>query len=612
MIILGISAYYHDSACCLIKNGEIISAIQEERLTRKKHDASFPIKSINLCLKEAKISHSEIDYVVFYDKPFLKFERLLETYFAFAPKGFKSFLSSMPIWLKEKLFQKKLIIKELKNAFGKKTVWNNKLLFTEHHLSHAASAFFSSPYDKAAILTMDGVGEWTTTSVAIGHNNKINILKEINFPHSLGLLYSAFTFFTGFKINSGEYKLMGLAPYGKPIYAQIIKDKLVNIKEDGSFKLNMNYFDYCTGTTMTNNKFNKLFDGPPRRPESKLTIREMNIAASIQYVIEEIIIKIVKSIKKETQLDSLCLAGGVALNCVANGKLIKEKIFKNIWIQPASGDAGGSLGAALATYYIMLNNRRVVTKNEDNMKGSYLGPSFKNNQIEKTLSNYKAKFLKLNKSEIIDNVAKDLVKGKAIGWMQGKMEFGPRALGARSIIADPRSPKMQKLLNLKVKFRESFRPFAPSILRENLKEWFEIDQDSPYMLLVANVINEKIIKTNDEDKKLIGIDKLNITRSEIPSVTHVDYSARIQTVHRETNPMYYDLISKFNNLTGCPMVINTSFNIRGEPIVCTPEDALKCFMGTDLDILVIENFYLKKNEQKNLSFTNYKELYELD
>ncbi len=612
MIILGISAYYHDSACCLIKNGEIISAIQEERLTRKKHDASFPIKSINLCLKEAKISHSEIDYVVFYDKPFLKFERLLETYFAFAPKGFKSFLSSMPIWLKEKLFQKKLIIKELKNAFGKKTVWNNKLLFSEHHLSHAASAFFSSPYDKAAILTMDGVGEWTTTSVAIGHNNKINILKEINFPHSLGLLYSAFTFFTGFKINSGEYKLMGLAPYGKPIYAQIIKDKLINIKEDGSFKLNMNYFDYCTGTTMTNNKFNKLFDGPPRKPESKLTIREMNIAASIQYVIEEIIIKIVKSIKKETQLDSLCLAGGVALNCVANGKLIKEKIFKNIWIQPASGDAGGSLGAALATYYIMLNNRRVVTKNEDNMKGSYLGPSFKNNQIEKTLSNYKAKFLKLNKSEIIDNVAKDLVKGKAIGWMQGKMEFGPRALGARSIIADPRSPKMQKLLNLKVKFRESFRPFAPSILRENLKEWFEIDQDSPYMLLVANVINEKIIKTNDEDKKLIGIDKLNITRSEIPSVTHVDYSARIQTVHRETNPMYYDLISKFNNLTGCPMVINTSFNIRGEPIVCTPEDALKCFMGTDLDILVIENFYLKKNEQKNLSFTNYKELYELD
>ncbi len=612
MIILGISAYYHDSACCLIKNGEIISAIQEERLTRKKHDASFPIKSINLCLKEAKISHSEIDYVVFYDKPFLKFERLLETYFAFAPKGFKSFLSSMPIWLKEKLFQKKLIIKELKNAFGKKTVWNNKLLFSEHHLSHAASAFFSSPYDKAAILTMDGVGEWTTTSVAIGHNNKINILKEINFPHSLGLLYSAFTFFTGFKINSGEYKLMGLAPYGKPIYAQIIKDKLINIKEDGSFKLNMNYFDYCTGTTMTNNKFNKLFDGPPRKPESKLTIREMNIAASIQYVIEEIIIKIVKSIKKETQLDSLCLAGGVALNCVANGKLIKEKIFKNIWIQPASGDAGGSLGAALATYYIMLNNRRVVTKNEDNMKGSYLGPSFKNNQIEKTLSNYKAKFLKLNKSEIIDNVAKDLVKGKAIGWMQGKMEFGPRALGARSIIADPRSPKMQKLLNLKVKFRESFRPFAPSILRENLKEWFEIDQDSPYMLLVANVINEKIIKTNNEDKKLIGIDKLNITRSEIPSVTHVDYSARIQTVHRETNPMYYDLISKFNNLTGCPMVINTSFNIRGEPIVCTPEDALKCFMGTDLDILVIENFYLKKNEQKNLSFTNYKELYELD
>ncbi len=612
MIILGISGYYHDSAACLIKDGEIISAIQEERISRKKHDSSFPKNSILYCIKEAKISEEEIDYVVFYDKPFLKFERLLETYFAFAPKGFRSFVSSMPIWLKEKLFQKNLIIKELKKLFGKKTIWKNRLLFSEHHLSHAASAFFASPYKKAAILTMDGVGEWTTTSIAIGNENEIKIIKEINFPHSLGLIYSAFTYYAGFKVNSGEYKLMGLAPYGRPIFVETIKNNLITIKEDGSFKLNMNYFDYCTGLKMTNKKFNDLFGGEPRKPESNLTDKEMNIASSIQVVIEEIIIKIAKNIKKETNIDNLCLAGGVALNCVANGKLVKEKIFKDIWIQPASGDAGGALGSALAVYYLMLGNKRIVDKNRDSMKGSFLGPSYSENDIENILLKSKAHYSKLKIKEIVEKVSEDLKTGKAIGWMQGRMEFGPRALGGRSIIADPRSPKMQKLLNLKVKYRESFRPFAPSILREKLSEGFELEQDSPYMLLVANVKSSKIIKMTDDDKKLFGIDKLNIVRSEIPSVTHVDYSARIQTVHKDTNPVYYDLINKFNKITDCPIIINTSFNIRGEPIVCSPEDALKCFMGTELDILVIDNFYLKKIDQKELSKKNYKNLYELD
>ncbi len=612
MLILGISSYYHDSAACLVKDGEIISAIQEERISRKKHDSSFPKNSILYCIKDAKISEKEIDYVVFYDKPFLKFERLLETYFAFAPKGFRSFVSSMPIWLKEKLFQKNLIIKELKKIFGKKTIWKNRLLFSEHHLSHAASAFFVSPYKKAAILTMDGVGEWTTTSIAIGNENEIKIIKEINFPHSIGLIYSAFTYYAGFKVNSGEYKLMGLAPYGKPIFVETIKNNLITIKEDGSFKLNMSYFDYCTGLKMTNKKFNDLFGGEPRKPESNLTDKEMNIASSIQVVIEEIIIKIAKNIKKETNIDNLCLAGGVALNCVANGKLVKEKIFKNIWIQPASGDAGGALGSALAVYYLMLGNKRIVDRNRDSMKGSFLGPSYSENDIENILLKSKAQYSKLNMKEIVEKVSEDLKSGKAIGWMQGRMEFGPRALGGRSIIADPRSPKMQKLLNLKVKYRESFRPFAPSILRENLSEWFELEQDSPYMLLVANVKNTKIIKMSDDDKKLFGIDKLNIVRSEIPSVTHVDYSARIQTVHKDTNPVYYDLINKFNKITDCPIIINTSFNIRGEPIVCSPEDAIKCFMGTELDILVIDNFYLKKIDQKELSNKNYKNLYELD
>ena len=612
MIILGISSYYHDSAACLVKDGEIISAIQEERISRKKHDSSFPKNSILYCIKEAKISEKEIDYVVFYDKPFLKFERLLETYFAFAPKGFGSFVSSMPIWLKEKLFQKNLIIKELKKIFGKKTIWKNRLLFSEHHLSHAASAFFASPYKKAAILTMDGVGEWTTTSIAIGNENEIKIIKEINFPHSLGLIYSAFTYYAGFKVNSGEYKLMGLAPYGKPIFVETIKNNLITIKEDGSFKLNMSYFDYCTGLKMTNKKFNDLFGGEPRKPESNLTDKEMNIASSIQVVIEEIIIKIAKYIKKETNIDNLCLAGGVALNCVANGKLVKEKIFKNIWIQPASGDAGGALGSALAVYYLMLGNKRIVDRNRDSMKGSFLGPSYSENDIEKILLKSKAQYSKLNMKEIVEKVSEDLKSGKAIGWMQGRMEFGPRALGGRSIIADPRSPKMQKLLNLKVKYRESFRPFAPSILRENLSEWFDLEQDSPYMLLVANVKSTKIIKMTNDEKKLFGIDKLNIIRSEIPSVTHVDYSARIQTVHKDTNPVYYDLINKFNKITDCPILINTSFNIRGEPIVCSPEDAFRCFMGTELDTLVIENFYLKKNEQKDLLIKDYKNFYALD
>ena len=612
MIILGISSYYHDSAACLIKDGEILSAIQEERISRKKHDPSFPRNSILFCIKEANISEKEIDYVVFYDKPFLKFERLLETYFAFAPRGFRSFVSSMPIWLKEKLFQKNLIIKELKKIFGKKTIWKDRLLFSEHHLSHAASAFFVSPFKKAAILTMDGVGEWTTTSIAIGNENEIKILKEINFPHSLGLLYSAFTYYAGFKVNSGEYKLMGLAPYGKPIFVDIIKNNLIAIKEDGSFKINMSYFDYCTGLKMTNKKFNDLFGGEPRKPESNLTNKEMNIASSIQVVIEEIIIKIAKNIKKETDLENLCLAGGVALNCVVNGKLLKEKIFKNMWIQPASGDAGGALGAALAVYYLMLGNKREIDKNRDSMKGSFLGPSYSNNEIENILLKSKAQYYKLNTKEIVEKVSEDLKMGKAIGWMQGRMEFGPRALGGRSIIADPRSPNMQKLLNLKVKYRESFRPFAPSILREHLSEWFELEQDSPYMLLVADVKDTKIIKMTDDEKKLFGIDKLNIVRSNIPSVTHVDNSARIQTVHKDTNPIYYDLINKFNKLTDCPIIINTSFNIRGEPIVCSPEDALKCFMGTELDILVIENFYLKKSDQKELSNKNYKDLYELD
>ena len=612
MFILGISAFYHDSAACLIQDGDIIAAAQEERFTRIKHDSAFPSKAIKYCLKEAKISPDQIENIVFYEKPFLKFERLLETYLAFAPKGFVSFAKAMPVWIKDKLFQKSSIIKELKSILGKNTNWDKRLLFSEHHLSHAASAFYPSPFEKAAILTLDGVGEWTTTSLALGKGNDLKIIKEIKFPHSLGLLYSAFTYYTGFRVNSGEYKLMGLAPYGEPRYTELIKEKLINFADDGSFQLDMSYFDYATGLTMTNKKFDKLFGGHPRRSETNITQREMDLAASIQKVTEEIIIKLAYNISKETGEKNLCLAGGVALNCVANGILLREKIFDNIWIQPAAGDAGGALGAALSAWYSHHKKDRQITSDRDTMKGSYLGPELLSSEIEAELSTIGAIFKKLSEKEIIDMVAEALVNQKAIGWMQGRMEFGPRALGGRSIIADPRSPIMQKQLNLKVKYRESFRPFAPSILREDLNKWFELNVDSPYMLFVADVQKERRRKMTSEEKILFGIDKLNVSRSNIPAVTHVDNSARIQTVHKETNPRFHALISKFKEKTGCPIIVNTSFNVRGEPIVCTPTDAFKCFMGTEMDILVIGNFFLIKEDQKNKTDIKHKESYILD
>ncbi len=613
MYILGISAYYHDSSAAIVKDGEIVCAIQEERLTRIKHDSKFPINAIYECLSISKINIQEIDYIVFYDKPFTKFERILETYLSYAPNGFASFKLSLPIWIKEKLFQKNTILKELLNIYKNKKFFENKLLFAEHHLSHAASAFYPSPFEKAAILTMDGVGEWTTTSLAVGDKNSIKILKEIKFPHSLGLLYSAFTYYTGFKVNSGEYKLMGLAPYGNPIYVDLIKKYLIDIKDDGSFRLNMNYFNYCVGLTMTNKKFHELFQGNPRKSETEITQKEMDIAASIQNVTEEIIIKLCKNIRKVTNLENLCIAGGVALNCVANGKLLKEKIFNDIWIQPASGDAGGSIGAALSVYYLMLNKKRNVVKKLDKMNGSYLGRKYNDLEIEKELMKADATFRKLNEKEIIKITAQKISEGKAIGWMTGRMEFGPRALGSRSILADPRSDQMQKLLNLKVKFRESFRPFAPSVLFEDLSDWFDLTQPSPYMLFVSKIFRNKLLKITDKEKKLNGFDKLYLTRSAIPAVTHVDNTARIQTVHKETNEKYYNLIKEFKKITGCSVLINTSFNIRGEPIVCTPSDAYRCFMGTDLDILVIENFMLIKNEQKNKNkIIDYKNEYTLD
>ena len=612
MYILGISAYYHDSAACLIKDGEIVAAVQEERFTRVKHDSRFPSHAITYCLNEAGITSRKLDYVVFYDKPFVKFERLLETYLAFAPRGFKSFVKSMPVWLKDKLFQKSMISKELTKLLGKDVKWDKRLLFSEHHLSHAASAFFPSPFEESAVLTMDGVGEWTTTSLAIGKGNSLSVHKEIHFPHSLGLLYSAFTYYTGFKVNSGEYKIMGLAPYGEPTFVDIIKDNLIDIKEDGSFQLNMSYFDYCTELTMTNKRFNKLFGGPPREAESELTQREMDLAASIQKVTEEVIIKLAKGIAKETRQKNLCLAGGVALNCVANGVLLREKVFENIWIQPAAGDAGGALGAALGAYYIMLDKARTVSDNLDSMRGAYLGPNFSNEEIKKYLTECGANYKELDDDAVIDETAKGLADGKAIGWMNGRMEFGPRSLGGRSIIADPRSPLVQKTLNLKVKYRESFRPFAPSVLREDVSEWFEIDIDSPYMLIVADVIKNKRREISDDEKSLFGIEKLNVPRSEIPAVTHVDYTARIQTVHKETNPRYHAVILKFKELTGCSVIVNTSFNVRGEPIVCTPEDAFRCFMGTELDLLVIGNMILHKQEQNISLKESYKEKYKLD
>ena len=612
MYILGISAFYHDSAACLIRNGEIVCAVQEERFTRIKHDSSFPKNAINSCIDISSIDPEDIEYVVFYEKPFLKFERLLETYLAFAPKGFRSFLSAMPIWLKDKLFQKSIIIKELENLLDESIDWEKKLLFSEHHLSHAASAFYPSPFEKAAILTLDGVGEWTTTSLAIGSKNNLIVTKEIHFPHSIGLLYSAFTYYAGFRVNSGEYKLMGLAPYGEPKYADLIKEKIISVKEDGSFHLDMSYFNYCTGLTMTSKKFHQLFNRLPRKSESELSQFDMDIAASIQKVTEEIIVKIAKNIAKETGEENLCLAGGVALNCVANGIILKEKIFKNIWIQPAAGDAGGALGAALAAWHLYLDKPRNLAQKKDKMKGSYLGPKFSEAEIKSELEALGAKFHFLEDEVLIPKVAESLKSQQAIGWMQGKMEFGPRALGGRSIIGDARSPLMQKQLNLKVKYRESFRPFAPSVIIEKASEWFEIDEESPYMLLVAKVKPEKCLKMSTEEEDLFGLEKLNIPRSSVPAITHVDYSARIQTVHKETNPKYHSLISKFYEISNCPVIINTSFNVRGEPIVHTPKDAFKCFMGTELDMLVIENFLLIKNEQEESLKENYKEKYTLD
>ena len=612
MYILGISAFYHDSAACLINDGEIIAAAQEERFTRKKHDAGFPYQAVLYCLKEAGISACQIDNVVYYEKPFMKFERLLETYLAFAPKGFTSFAKAMPVWIKEKLFQKSVLIKELKSTLDESVNWRERLLFSEHHLSHAASAYYPSPFESAAVLTLDGVGEWTTTSLAIGKKSDLEILKEIHFPHSLGLLYSAFTYYTGFKVNSGEYKVMGLAPYGEPVYADLIWEKLITVAEDGSFQLDMSYFDYATGLTMTNKKFDELFGGPPRTPETELTKREMDLAASVQKVTEDIILKLARGIAKETGERNLCLAGGVALNCVANGILLREKIFDNIWIQPAAGDAGGALGAALSTWYLHYKKSRVVSKELDAMKGGYLGPEFSDAEIEDALTVCGAVFKKLSEDEMVEEVATALADEKAVGWMQGRMEFGPRALGGRSIIADPRSPVMQKQLNLKVKYRESFRPFAPSVLREYVAEWFDHETDSPYMLLVADVRNDKRRKMSEEEDELFGIDKLNVPRSSVPAITHVDYSARIQTVHPDTNPLYHAVISKFYEKTGCPMVVNTSFNIRGEPIICTPTDAFKCFMGTEMDVLAVGNFMILKEQQDQSLKVNYEERYELD
>ncbi len=609
MRILGISALYHDSAAALIEDGRIIAAAQEERFTRKKHDPRFPVNAVRYCLSEGGVDLSEVEYVVFYDKPFLKFERLLETYLTFAPRGIKSFSMAIPIWLREKLFLKDLLRKEL-NKIDDNDNWNNQLLFSEHHFSHAASAFFPSPFEEAIVLTMDGVGEWATTSVAIGKGHSLEVIKEIHFPHSLGLLYSALTYYTGFKVNSGEYKVMGLAPYGEPKYADLIFKHLIDVKPDGSFRLDMSYFDYCAGLTMTNRKFDDLFGGPPRKPDELLTQQHMDLAASIQAVTEEVVLRLTRSLRKETRIDNLCLAGGVALNCVANGKLVRDGHFSNIYIQPAAGDAGGALGAAFAGYHMQLDQERKV--NGDAMRGSYLGPEFTQTDIEARLKSCGAKFDLLEDDELIKNCADDLSQGKATGWFQGRMEFGPRSLGNRSILGDPRSPDMQKTLNLKVKYRESFRPFAPSILSERASEWFELDDDSPYMLLVADVVSARRKEMTEEENQLFGIDKLNVPRSDIPAVTHVDYSARIQTVHQDTNPRYHSLLTEFERITGCPLLVNTSFNVRGEPIVGSPEDAFRCFMGTELDILVVGNCYLRKEDQDPKLKQNYETAFELD
>jgi carbamoyltransferase len=617
MRILGVSAFYHDSAAALVRDGDILAAAQEERFTRKKHDADFPTNAVNYCLSEAGIKLEEVDYVVFYDKPFLKFERLLETYLAFAPKGFTSFRMAIPVWLKEKLFQKSLLKKKLQTE-RPDFDWESKLLFGEHHQSHAASAFFPSPYDEALVLTMDGVGEWATTSAAIGRGNTMEMVREIHFPHSIGLLYSAFTYYTGFKVNSGEYKVMGLAPYGRPIFVDKIFEHLVDLKDDGSFRLNMDYFDYCTGLTMTNEKFDQLFGAPVRIPEDKpggsmLTQREMDLAASVQRATEIIVEKLARSLRKETGMKNLCLAGGVALNCVSNGKLLRERIFDDIWVQPAAGDAGGALGAALAAYHIFKGGeRKPLGKARDRMHGSYLGPVFEQAEIERQLTEAGAKFEVLTEDGMLQATAQALADEKAVGWFQGRMEFGPRALGGRSILGDPRSPRMQSTLNLKVKYRESFRPFAPSVLAEHVSDYFEHDRESPYMLMVAPVKPEHRIELTEEQKKLFGIELLKVPRSSLPAITHVDYSARIQTIHEDTNPQYYRMISKFKELTGCPVVVNTSFNVRGEPIVGSPRDAFRCFMGTEIEVLVVGNCILKKEDQDPQLTLDYKSEFELD
>ena len=611
MRILGISAFYHDSAAALIEDGLIVAAAQEERFSRRKHDARFPRAAIAYCLEAAGVGLGEVDYVAFYDKPFLKFERLLESYLAFAPRGFSSFRMAIPLWLKEKLFQKNLLRRELQ-AYAPDFDWTNRLLFAEHHQSHAASAFFPSPFEEAVVLTMDGVGEWATTSVGLGRGNHLEMTKEIHFPHSLGLLYSAFTHYIGFKVNSGEYKVMGLAPYGEPKYAGLIHDHLIDLKEDGSFRLDLSYFDYCTGLRMTNEKFHALFGGPPHEPAEPITQREMDLAASIQAVIEEAVLRLTRLVAEETGLRSLCLAGGVALNCVANGKVLRDGRFDRIWVQPAAGDAGGALGAALCAYHLFQHGPRHVNGSDDAMQGSFLGPAFSQGEIEKRLARVGARFRVLDEDELIDAAAQALAEGRAVGWFQGRMEFGPRALGARSILGDARSPTMQSVLNLKVKHRESFRPFAPSVLREDVAQWFELDGDSPYMALVADVAAPHRRAISEAEKALSGIDKLKALRSDIPAVTHVDYSARIQTVHRDTNPRYHALLSSFKALTGCPVIVNTSFNVRGEPIVGTPEDAFRCFMGTGIDTLAIGDCYLRKEDQDPALARDYKDSFELD
>jgi carbamoyltransferase len=611
MRVLGISAFYHDSAAALIADGRIVAAAQEERFTRKKFDADYPRHAIEYCLNAGGVTLADVDYVAFYDKPFLKFERLLETYLTFSPRGFRSFRMALPLWLREKLFLKSLLASELK-ALEPKFDWDKRLAFSEHHLSHAASAFYPSPFQRAAVLTMDGVGEWATTSAGVGNGHELEIQKEINFPHSLGLLYAAFTYYTGFKVNSGEYKVMGLAPYGIPKYAQLIYDNLIDLKPDGSFRLNLDYFNYCTGLTMTNERFDALFDGAPRMPAAPLEQRHMDLAASIQVVIEEAVLRLSRSLAEETGEANLCLAGGVALNCVANGKVLRDGKFENIWVQPAAGDSGGALGAALTIYHLYADRPRTVANTPDGMAGSYLGPEFDDGETQTRLEAAGARYAILPRDQLLERTAHALADGKAVGWFQGRMEFGPRALGNRSILADPRDPQMQKKLNLKIKYRESFRPFAPSVLREHVSEWFDIDVDSPYMLMVAPVHERHRREMTSEEQRLFGIDKLNVPRASVPAVTHVDYSARVQTVHRETNPLYHDLIGRFHRLTGCPVLVNTSFNVRSEPIVCTPEDAFRCFMGSEIDVLAAGSCYLIKDEQDPALRRNYQDEFEPD